>query len=211
MKKRLGHVTYINPSFHFKKLAIPLFTVGCLFGVSGCGEKQIDKEEKQERPIVIEINEEDGLEEYIHMGESENPLKIMIVENGTLEPLHFGYFRSEKEIKDNNEIVYKAYFDDVLTKETIDLGKQEEENQNIRYYYQLASRYFPFQIADDQIQKRVLQNFIDRNSNQLVTKGEYYHTFANYDVYPITADEIARFVVAGSLYSNEVEENRNVR
>lgn len=225
MKQKHGHVTYMNRSFDFKNVTLKLLTVGCLLGVTGCGVKHKEYQPEQpQEPVEIHVDEsndtntdsyeekrKESLEQYVSCGESENPLKLLVVYNSTLEPLHFGYFRREKEIDEDKKTIYKAYFDDVLTGEEIDLGKYEQENEFTRYYYQLASRYLESKMVNGKIQKQELQNFVTTNHNELVINGEYYHTFADYDIYPITAKEVAHNVVAGSLYTNEVEEDRKTK
>lgn len=221
---KYGHVTHINPSFDFKKLTIKLVTVGCLFGVTGCGVKHKAYEpEKKENQVEVQVDHDtnmdnhkedvkqnESLAQYISLGESENPLKLLVIQssNNDIQPLHFGYFRREKIVTDEGKTIYKAYFDDVLTEEEINLEADEHEPGKTRYYYQLASRYLATSIGDNKIQKNKLQEFIDKNEHKWVVDGDYYDTFADYDVYQITASDVAHNVVAGSLYTNEVEKNR---
>lgn len=223
---KFGRITHFNTSFDFKKTALKLFTVGCLFGVTGCGvsHKKYDAEKAREYIIErkvstntsdeIENNVKDetaknNLEQYVSLGESENPLKLLVIQNSSdISILHFGYFRREQRITDDNTTLYMAYFDDVLTDDKINLEAYQQEDKNTRYYYQLASRYFVSDAEDGKIQKQTLQRFIDAHQKEWVTDGDYRDTFAGYDVYKITMSDVADHVVAGSLYTNEVEKNR---
>ena len=178
---------------------------------------QVTIEATEEPPIeseqvVIETTEEPPTEsdqvtisgdEYISLGDSEHPLKLLCIIKGEEIAVGFGNFRwdykdasqsasestgfdfDEKTgtfCSDANTDLYNLWFDNVLTGESVNLNMVEATaTDEVRFYYTDAGNYFSLQsVIDNAVSRTELEEFVDS-----CTIGDWsarWQEFRNIDV-----------------------------
>ena len=99
--------------------------------------------------------------EYVSLGDSDNPLKCLVVEKDNEVASAFGYFRFDSDTTN-------LYFDNILTNESINLTEINSK-ADIDFYWTEAGNYLNLQqIVDNQVTNTELSSFVDDCSNYSV-------------------------------------------
>lgn len=166
-----------------------VITGALLFSLTGCGSDDSEKENKKE--------------EMISLGEPNNPLKLLILDQGSDLQRTMGYFRAD----DNLEGIY---FDNILTKETLNLSKMANMSNEIEFYYvEVANIVSIRELANNQITKKEAEKIIEDKSDvySYGTGGKYYTYKEDDDFYVSKFDVNETLETLKSLRSQEPNES----
>lgn len=156
-----------------------VITGALLFSLTGCGSDDSEKENKEDKSPKTEEKSEKKTtkksekatekEEMISLGEPNNPLKLLILKQDSNIQRTMGYFRAD----DNLEGIY---FDNILTKETLNLSRMANMSNEIEFYYvEVANIVSLEELTDNQIAKEKAEKIIEYSGSiQYFGYGEYY-------------------------------------
>ncbi len=130
--------------------------------------------------------------EYISLGNSDNPLKCLVVEKDNEIATAFGYFRL-----DSDSDLATLYFDNVLTDESINLTEIDAK-ADVDFYWTEAGNYLSLQqVVDNQVASTELSEFVDSCSNYSVDSSVYFSYYRNQEVNQVNLDHLSEEMDAG--------------
>lgn len=167
-----------NVKYFFKSCLKFFLVPAIVLGVSGCD----GNDSKQAEESV----------EYVSLGDSDNPLKCLVVEKDNEVASAFGYFRLDSDSDTAN-----LYFDNVLTDESINLTEVNAK-ADVDFYWTEAGNYLTLQqIVDNQVTSTELSGFVDDCSNYSVDSSVYATYYRNQEVNEIDLEYLSDEMDAG--------------